>query len=280
MLKTRFQQLYCKMPFSIVQKIMICTLVIYLGGDAKSQPFTLPNAYSHNDYWHKRPLFDALDNGFTYVEADVYLWRGKLIVAHILPFLSKNRTLEETYLKPLAGCVTDAGADPITLIIDIKSRGNETYSALKILLNKYQYMLSAYKDGKFIAGKVTIVISGHKPAAFITDSSDRFVFMDENLKNAGVDSTANVYQLASCKYSSLLKWKGKGTIKEQDVNKLKYYVAEAHKNGRKVRLWGSPEKKMVWAELLKCNVDLINTNRLVSLRKFLLSDKLAVANTN
>ncbi|MEO6232108.1 MAG: phosphatidylinositol-specific phospholipase C/glycerophosphodiester phosphodiesterase family protein [Ferruginibacter sp.] len=274
------------MPFSIIRKILICTILIYLGGQAKSQSYILPNAYAHNDYWHKRPLFDALDNGFTYVEADVYLRRGKLIVAHILPFLSKNRTLEDTYLKPLAACVADtsrndaAGTHPLTLMIDIKSGGNETYTALKVLLSKYQHMLSAYKDGKFIAGRVTIVITGHKPAILNTDSSDRFVFMDENLKKADLDSTANMYRVASCKYSSLLKWKGKGTIRQQDLSRLKYYVAEAHKNGRKVRLWGSPERKMVWAELLKCNVDLINTNRLVSLRKFLVSDKLAVANTN
>ncbi len=274
------------MPFSILKKILPVIFLISLGGDAAAQSFILPNAYAHNDYWHKRPLFDALDNGFTYVEADVYLWRGKLIVAHILPFLSKNRNLEDTYLKPLAGWV--AGSDknnlanthPITLMIDIKSRGNETYAALKLLLNKYEHLLSAFKDGKFIPGKVTIVITGHKPTEINNDSSDRFVFMDENLKNAGLDSTVNIYQVASCKYSSLLKWKGKGTIKAQDLTRLKYYVDEAHKNGRKVRLWGSPEKKMVWAELLKCNVDLINTNRLVSLRKFLISDKLAVANTN
>lgn len=274
------------MPLSILRKILLGTLFIYLGGEAKSQSFILPNAYAHNDYWHKRPLFDALDNGFTFVEADVYLWHGKLIVAHILPFLSKNRTLEDTYLKPLAGYIADTGknnplgAHPLTLMIDIKSKGNQTYAALKVLLNKYQHMLSAYKDGQFIAGKVTIVITGHKPTGIDNDSSDRFVFMDENLKNAGLDSSANIYQVASCKYSSLLKWKGKGTVKEKELAKLKYYVDEAHKNGRKVRLWGSPEKKLVWAKLLKCNVDLINTNRLVSLRKFLVSDKLAVANTN
>ena len=37
------------------------------------QVVPLPNAHAHNDYEHKRPLFDALDHGFCSVEADVFL---------------------------------------------------------------------------------------------------------------------------------------------------------------------------------------------------------------
>ena len=55
---------------------------------ASSQNITLSNGYAHNDYWHKHPLFDALDKGFTYVEADVFLKGNKLVVAH--NFLSKK----------------------------------------------------------------------------------------------------------------------------------------------------------------------------------------------
>ena len=62
-----------------------------------------------------------------------------------------------------------------------------------------------------------------------------------------------------------------------EIERLEYYVTQAHKNGRKVRLWGSPENKVVWGELLKCNVDLINTNKLNALRKFLTADVLSVA---
>src|SRR6195952_3077744 len=98
-----------------------------------SQNFILPNAYAHNDYSHKRPLFDALDNGFTYVEADIFLRGDKLIVAHFLPSLRKKRTLEDLYLKPLQDYVegkynNEQPADcPITLMIDIKSNANKTY---------------------------------------------------------------------------------------------------------------------------------------------------------
>src|SRR4051812_2888640 len=42
----------------------------------------LQRAHAHNDYEHRRPLFDALARGFSSVEADVWLSRGKLLVAH------------------------------------------------------------------------------------------------------------------------------------------------------------------------------------------------------
>src|SRR4051812_44226103 len=45
-------------------------------------PTPLKNAHAHNDYLHPRPLFDALDQGFTSVEVDVFLVNGQLLVGH------------------------------------------------------------------------------------------------------------------------------------------------------------------------------------------------------
>ena len=42
----------------------------------------LPAAHAHNDYWHERPLHDALERGFCSVEADVFLVDGQLLVGH------------------------------------------------------------------------------------------------------------------------------------------------------------------------------------------------------
>src|ERR1700753_3540208 len=116
-------------------KLSILLLPIFISLNAYPQNISLPNAYAHNDYWHKRPLFDALDNGFTYIEADIYERDGSLIVAHILPGLNPHRTLESLYLKPLLDHVSQnngkiyPGYDhPITLMIDIKSGAEKTYA--------------------------------------------------------------------------------------------------------------------------------------------------------
>lgn len=58
-------------------------------------------AHAHNDYEHDRPLHDALDHGFTSVEADVYLVDGELLVAHDPWDVRPERSLRSLYLDPL-----------------------------------------------------------------------------------------------------------------------------------------------------------------------------------
>jgi glycerophosphoryl diester phosphodiesterase len=275
------------MHFLKIARLFLFIAMLLFFTVMQAQNSILPNAYAHNDYWHKRPLLDALDNGFTYVEADVYLRDNQLVVAHILPRFKKVKTLEALYMVPLLNYVTGYekspqhnGSNPccLTLMIDIKSNAGKTYEALELLLEKYKSILSDFTSGQLTTRNVTVIVTGHKPTELITEQKSRRVFMDEDLKQAGKDSSVNIYPIASCKYSSLIKWKGKGYITNEEVERLKYYVTQAHKNGRKVRLWASPENKKVWSELLKCNVDLINTDKLIALRKFLTSDMLLVAN--
>ncbi|MEO6733026.1 MAG: hypothetical protein ABIN01_17510 [Ferruginibacter sp.] len=263
------------MRASVRYKFLVCLAFVFITMAAMAQTAILPNAFSHNDYRRKHPLQDALNHGFRYVEADIYLRKGKLVVAHILPCLKMNRTLESLYLQPLLEYVQrnespDKTNDcPLTLMIDIKSDADNTYRALLALLEKYKPILSRYNGNGMVPGNVTIVVSGHKPSALISNMDSGYVFMDDNLRQITAYNCAELYPIASCKYSRLLKWKGKGAMPLADILLLKFYVARAHKLGRKVRLWASPENKVVWNELLKYDVDLINTNRLTSLRKFL-----------
>jgi len=237
----------------------------------------LRNGFAHNDYIHKHPLLDALENGFTNVEADIFLKNGKLIVAHIFPYFKGHRTLESLYLKPLSeriaknnGQVYAGYYSPVILMIDIKTNADNTYKVLKPLLEKYRSILSSCENGKVVYRAVTIVLSGKKPFALLENEQNRLAFIDEDLRKIPADSTSNnMFVMASCKYSKLIKWNGKDTISTTERKKLLDFVAMAHKIGAKVRLWASPEKKAVWNELLSCGVDLINTDQLVDFKNYL-----------
>src|SRR5258705_8249661 len=61
----------------------------------------LPQAHAHNDYEHARPLFDALDQGFCSVEADIFLVEGGLLVAHNPQKVKPEPTLQAPFLHPL-----------------------------------------------------------------------------------------------------------------------------------------------------------------------------------
>ncbi len=69
----------------------------------------LRNAHAHNDYEHKRPLFDALDRGFCSVEADIFLSDNQLLVGHTKSDLKAERTLQKLYLDPLRTRIKENG---------------------------------------------------------------------------------------------------------------------------------------------------------------------------
>jgi len=261
--------------------IIVALLFLSIKFSGKAQCVPLLNAFAHNDYWHKHPLYDALDNGYTNVEADVYLHKGKLVVTHLFPVINHHRTLEKLYLKPLYdyvnqnnGKVYEGYDNPIILMIDIKSDANKTYAMLKPLLEKYRSLLSGYENGKLVLRPVRVVLSGHKPYDLLRDDKNRLAFIDEDLRKIPRDTSdkQNIFTMASCKYSKLLKWKGSGTLSDQEKQRLCSYVSMAHHCGAKVRLWASPDNKNVWRELLQCGVDLINTDNLVRLKNFLVTD--------
>jgi glycerophosphoryl diester phosphodiesterase len=235
----------------------------------------LANAHAHNDYLHARPLLDALDHGFTSVEADVFLVDGKLLVAHERKSLRPERTLESLYLDPLAerakqhdGRVYENGPR-FFLLVDIKSEPQATYGALQKVLTKYERMLTAVEDGKVRGGAVTIVITGERPEIGAADKGLRFVGLDGRPADLASTLPAHFMPMISDNWSLNFKWNGEGEMPAKERAKLAEMVKQAHAAGRVVRFWATPEKESVWQELRAAGVDFINTDELARLEKFL-----------
>src|SRR5580700_1828384 len=125
--------------------LLLAGLAAALAADEKKPEAVVPlkNAHAHNDYEHKRPLFEALENGFCSVEADVFLVDGKLLVGHTRSSLRPERTLESLYLDPLRerakanGGRIYPGGPSIFLLVDVKSSGKDTCATLLKILDGY-----------------------------------------------------------------------------------------------------------------------------------------------
>jgi hypothetical protein len=249
-----------------------------LAANEEKQATPLLRAHAHNDYEHKRPLLDALEQGFCSVEADVYLVGEELLVAHTRRDLKPERTLEKLYLLPLKECVQAnhgrvyPDVPTFYLMIDVKTEAKATYSAVDKVLAQYAEMLSVVRDGKFQCGAVTVVLSGNRDQETIKRQKVRYVGLDG--RPADLDSEAPVHLMPwiSTSWGSLFRWKGGSPMPAAERDKLKNFVAKAHRHGRKVRFWATPEKPELWKEMLAADVDLINTDRLVELRRFLLEN--------
>jgi len=235
----------------------------------------LARAHAHNDYEHKRPLLDALDCGFCSVEADIWLVKGQLLVAHTPVDWNTDRTLEKLYLDPLRERIkANAGKvykNPhvFYLMIDVKTDAKETYAALAKVLEKYAEMLTVTRDGKTEVKAVTVVISGNRDVKAITEQKPRYVAIDGRPADLDGDTPASLVPWVSDSWKSHFKWDGTGPMPDDERKKLRDFVAKAHKQGRKVRFWATPEKEAVWKELLAADVDFLNTDKLKELEKFL-----------
>ena len=240
-----------------------------------SQSFQSPQAHAHNDYEHSRPLFDALENGFTSVEADVYLVDGELLVAHDLAKVTKQRTLESLYLSPLAARIQEnrgrvyRDGPSFTLLVDIKKEGEAAYAVLNRLLSKYSSILSQTVDGRYEEKAVTVVISGDRPVAMITASNPRLSGIDGRLSDLDSHEPASLMPLISDNWNLHFKYRGKGIMNQEEKTKLAEIISKAHAKGRRVRFWATPEKEAVWDELRVAKVDFIGTDQLEKLHTYL-----------
>jgi len=245
----------------------------------------LAQAHAHNDYEHARPLFDALDQGFTSVEADIYLVGTELLVAHDPEDLDPARTLTSLYLDPLRERVVRnhgavyRGYRDFQLLIDVKTEGESTYAALDALMRspRYRFLWTSFRHGHVRHGAITAVVSGNRPRATMAAQATRVAFYDGRIANTtdlGPGSDARLTPLVSDNWANLFTWTGTGPMPADQRARLRDIVATAHRAGQRVRFWNTPdtpgaERDAVWRELVAADVDHINTDDLKGLADFL-----------
>ncbi|WP_026694410.1 phosphatidylinositol-specific phospholipase C/glycerophosphodiester phosphodiesterase family protein [Peribacillus kribbensis] len=249
----------------------------------ESQVVPLAKAHAHNDYEHTRPLYDALDHGFTSVEADVWLKDGDLQVAHNETDVSPERTLKTLYLDPLKkkvkqnnGSVYKGGKD-FLLWIDVKSEGKTTYKEIDKQLAEYKDMLTKFTNKKVKQGAITVIISGNRDREGMQNQTIRYAGYDGRMSDLGSNTPNSFIPVISDNWTNHFTWQGVGEMPKAEHEKLVNIVKIAHTNGQMVRFWATPDmplpnREAVWKELLNAGVDLLNTDDLPGLQEYLLKN--------
>lgn len=218
-----------------------------------------PLAHSHNDYEQTRPLYDALAQRFDSIEADVWLVDGKLLVAHERDQIHASRSLESLYLDPLRAVVRHGEPRSLILLIDVKTEAASTWRAIEKAVERYPE-LAVY--GRFI-------LSGNRARELMAAESQRRVALDGRMEDLDGDTPANFIPLISDNWAKFFTWRGEGELPAAERERLKGFVARAHAQGRLLRFWNTPDNPAMWRVLRECGVDVIGTDHLVELRRFL-----------
>jgi hypothetical protein len=271
---------------------VLLTLALVLGAgaqDARAQAdepiVPLLRAHAHNDYEHERPLFDALDHGFTSVEADEPDVGGELLVAHDLVDVDPQRTLRSLYLQPLVRRVNAnrgdgvfAGSDaPFHLLVDVKSPGVATYRAIHRELRRIRHHVTSYGDWGTNERPISVTISGNRPRRYMERQDVRYAGYDGRSSDIGTDVTPDFMPLVSDSWQRNFTWTGVGPIPAAERERLRSWADWSDQNGIRLRLWATPDaagpaREAVWNELLDADVEHINTDDLPGLRDFLLEN--------
>ncbi|KMQ59320.1 alkaline phosphatase [Chryseobacterium angstadtii] len=230
--------------------------------------YTTGNAHSHNDYQQEIPFWQAYYANFGSIEADVFLVKGKLWVAHTEKELLPNRTLESLYLDPLSkqikqnkGNIYPDANKKLQLLIDIKQDYRASLSALVSTLKKYPEIIGCTD--------IKIVITGGRPQPEDFKNYPNYLFFDGDPDTNYTDDQLKRVGLFSADFTDLVKWNGKGIPRDEETEKIRKSVEKAHARQKPVRFYGAPDFTNAWVNLMDLDVDYINTDHIPDLKKFI-----------
>ncbi|GAA98952.1 uncharacterized protein L969DRAFT_51253 [Mixia osmundae IAM 14324] len=259
------------------------------------------NVWSHNDEWRADPLFDALRQGCTFVEADVWLVDGQILVGHNAAMLTPGRSLRNLYLDPLHKLVAHINAraaqgssvqgvfaidenQPLHLCIDIKVGPNQTagqvFQALQSELRSLREAgyLTTYdtQTETWSRSAITVVGTGATPMQGVLEMTQRDIFFDVPMSmiadSATIDSTVSVTSISD--YQEHVNWNGREPHgRENAIQVVKSLIKDSKKSGILSRFWNTPSwpiyaRDAVWRMLLDAGVDVLNADDLVAAASF------------
>ncbi|KAF5355332.1 hypothetical protein D9758_006050 [Tetrapyrgos nigripes] len=275
--------------------------VIFAASRINATPVPAQKVHSHNDYLQTVPLFTALDNGVTSVEADLWLHDGNLFVAHKENEIDASKTFDSVYIQPLVKLIDEqtygdlfTRDNPLQLLVDFKSDGDElsfsfsshqtlfifSFSSFSPILAALEPLrskgyLTTFKDSVYTQSFVTAVGTGNTPLDKVLASNPRDLFFDAPLTDIAAKPPAEglvwskeIAPLASADLKDavgILNWLAAqvGIVTSGTKNALNKLVGDAHQlDGVKSRLYGTPNLDCVTIAFIKEGLDWINADDL------------------
>ncbi|MEQ1678919.1 MAG: hypothetical protein ABL876_19645, partial [Chitinophagaceae bacterium] len=239
-----------------------------------------PLIHAHNDFQRPEPLTNALLNRVYSIEADVFLVKDTLRVAHEEKELDKAPSLWVLYLQPIInlfavnyGRISPDTAYTPVLMIDIKKSSRAVLANLVQLLSAYPSVF----DRSVNPNAIQIVISGDRPPRKKTEEDKngdlswtrypRYIFFDGRPNETYDNATLQRVAFISDSYFNYV-------IPSDSIDHhIQQLVQQVHSMGKLLRLWATPDSPVSWEQLQKLGVDIINTDKAGECRNFFLKQE-------
>ncbi len=247
---------------------LLLVLLTLFGGRGHAQNYTSSSVFAHNDYTQPIPFYSAYELEVGYIEADVFLRDGRLLVAHTQSEIDTKKTLDSLYLKPLvkqinahSGFAYKDTKKSLTLMIDLKTEGLSTLHELVKLVSRYPKLLAAKN--------FEIVISGNVPEPIRWAEFPEFIHFDGRPGKKYTSEQLSRISLISTAFTEYSPWNGKGVLPVLELRKIQQIKAETQALGKKLRFWASPDFPNAWIQLMNLNIDVIGSDQVSQLITFM-----------
>jgi len=248
--------------FDFMTRFSFIAILVCLSPLANAQAI-----FAHNDYVKPEPFFKAYELKAAYIESDIFLDDGILLVAHTKKEIDPSKTLESMYLRPLSekAKANNGMLYGLTLMIDLKTDGVPTMAALVKVLEKYPELTSCKGLSFTISGSYPPPADWKNYPAYITfDGRPNIDYTQDQVKKL---------KLVSTSFASVSSWNGNGEIPADDAKKIKQTIEWAHKLNMPMRFWASPDFPDAWEKFVAIGVDVLNSDNVEELSKFLAEKK-------
>ena len=247
-------------------KINLLYYLLFLGLQftLNGQSLFIDKALSANDHKRNKPMLDAINLGFNGISAEIKLKKDGVLYCG-------KKTLKEVYLEPLKmrsenglKNIHPTHTDEFIIFFKIVSDSNSTYEALLKEIEPYQNILTSFEGTKRNKKPVRIIIGGNIPYSKIYNSSKRYLFAEESALKLDLSKDETFTFLAGLSLKNNYTWKGQKNMPNMEYMSLIAHVKNAHKAGRLVRLYDTPELPNAFDILYGSGIDLIEINDITS----------------
>lgn len=232
--------------------------------------------HSHNDYERTVPFWEAYNQHFDSVEADVYCIDGTLFVSHDKKDIKPERTFDALYLQPVLQVFGENGSRPwagsgqtLQFLIDIKETTEPTLSTLIKLLETHRDVF----DPTVNPYAVRVVMTGNVPVPSDFGNYPDYIFFDGNLDMEYTDTQLQRIALFSAPFYKYTLWRGRGKGSRKGWEKVSEAVEHAHALGKPIRFWGAPESRKVYRVFYSRGIDYMNSDYPAECAQFYKSNK-------
>lgn len=243
-----------------------------------AQTKLMPNFVSTQEFETEKAIWPTFTQGVVNYSAEIMYIYGEVYITSQMPDSANHTkpTFRSAYLLPIysqykknQGKVNPNYDDEMFLFLDIKYDPKKTYNKIWEQLSPYHEMLTYRVGPQWHEGKLKVIFVGNAPMRTFQQERVCFVAAQGAIEDLEKNYDNKVMPLIGIDFEKEIDWNGVGKMPFDAYKKFKEIVIEAHKQGKKVRVYNMPEEVAIWEVLYTAGVDMISGNDPIAFQEFM-----------